>query len=443
MRLGSFDFDPTAPSLSREGRKVEVPSRALEVLRVLAECENRVVDKRVIFDRVWPDGFVEENNLWQQIHLLRKALAPDPRVLIENVPRRGYRLVVPREAGRRRLPVAIVVALCGLVLLAATGIYALMHRGDRTLRGPALDAYRRGLYHLARREPSDLRQARDYFDTTIALAPDAPDGYGARAVLEIVAAERTVDRRAAGRSYEASYADENAAFRRGVHPYAYLARAARESVDPALRAAAVDDYRHALELAPNDANVASWYGFDELSHGDPAGAQRQEARASEADPSAPIPLKLEGIAAYYARDYPTAMAVFRNALAVDPSDDEIRYYRGLVEQAQAHAAAARADFRAAIAMHRGIETNARLALADLDVAAGHGDAARGELARLVRPVSGFGREAVDAAAIWMALGKPARALAVLRRIDPRDAFARAAAAYDPRLASLPFRTPSR
>lgn len=439
MELGAFRFDPDGPSLSREGRKVEVPSRALEVLRVLSETPGRVVDKRVIFERVWPDGFVEENNLWQQIHLLRKALAADPQVRVETVPRRGYRLAIAQNAPPRRAWGAWIAAAAATVLVAIAFGYALVHRGATHLRGDALADYRRGLYHLARREPADLAAARTYLDRTVAEDPASPAGFGARAILDMVLAQRTTDSKRAAALYRASAADEAEAFRRGTDAYAFLARAAREAGDPALRAASADDYRQALALAPADPNVASWFGFSRLVAGAPADAERLEARASQADPSAPIPLKLEGVSAYYAHDYAPAAAAFRNALAVNPSDDESLYYLGLVELARAHPDAARRDFDAAIALHRTLETDARLAGAYLDAGAGHPERARAALAVLVRPEGGFRREAVDAAALWMALGQPARAAAVLAAVDPRDGLTRTAVRFDPRLASLPFR----
>jgi DNA-binding winged helix-turn-helix (wHTH) protein len=44
---------------------------------------------------VWPNTFVEEGNLTQNISLLRKALGESPGGVqfIETVPRRGYRFV--------------------------------------------------------------------------------------------------------------------------------------------------------------------------------------------------------------------------------------------------------------------------------------------------------------------------------------------------------------
>ena len=46
-------------------------------------------------EQVWPDVAVEENNLTQNVSMLRKTLGDsgDGRKFIETVPRRGYRFI--------------------------------------------------------------------------------------------------------------------------------------------------------------------------------------------------------------------------------------------------------------------------------------------------------------------------------------------------------------
>src|SRR6185369_13363135 len=46
--------------------------------------------KQELMQKVWPDSFVEENNLAQNISILRKALGEQ---YIQTVPKRGYRFV--------------------------------------------------------------------------------------------------------------------------------------------------------------------------------------------------------------------------------------------------------------------------------------------------------------------------------------------------------------
>jgi DNA-binding winged helix-turn-helix (wHTH) protein len=69
----------------------------LATLLVLVEAEGKVVSKTELLDRVWPDTYVEENNLTQNISALRKLLAadfPDERP-IATLARIGYRFQLP------------------------------------------------------------------------------------------------------------------------------------------------------------------------------------------------------------------------------------------------------------------------------------------------------------------------------------------------------------
>jgi len=69
--------------------------KAAEVLLFLLHNAGNLVGKEDLMKEVWPDSFVEESNLTQNIHTLRRVLGDD-RVsarYIETVPRRGYRFV--------------------------------------------------------------------------------------------------------------------------------------------------------------------------------------------------------------------------------------------------------------------------------------------------------------------------------------------------------------
>ena len=65
--------------------------KAFETLLALAEADGHILTKEDLLKRVWPDTFVEEGTLFQNIATLRKMLGdgPDQRSLIETVPRRG------------------------------------------------------------------------------------------------------------------------------------------------------------------------------------------------------------------------------------------------------------------------------------------------------------------------------------------------------------------
>ena len=87
--FGQFRIDTVNRRLLRAGELVPLKAKAVETLLVLVEHRGEVVDKDDLMQRLWPDSFVEEANLTQNIYMLRKALGRNG--YIETVPRRGYR----------------------------------------------------------------------------------------------------------------------------------------------------------------------------------------------------------------------------------------------------------------------------------------------------------------------------------------------------------------
>jgi TolB-like protein/DNA-binding winged helix-turn-helix (wHTH) protein len=105
--FGPFRLDMADRTLFKDGEILPLPPKALDTLAVLVKNQGKVVEKSVLMEAVWPDTFVEENNLSQNISSLRKALG-DPDY-IQTVARRGFRFVggarqfvtppsLPREA---------------------------------------------------------------------------------------------------------------------------------------------------------------------------------------------------------------------------------------------------------------------------------------------------------------------------------------------------------
>src|SRR5829696_2589696 len=92
--FGTFVVDTREGVLLREGRPVQLTPKAFETLVALVEHSGHCLAKDELMRRVWPDSFVEENNLSQNISQLRRALhteGADATQYIETVPRRGYR----------------------------------------------------------------------------------------------------------------------------------------------------------------------------------------------------------------------------------------------------------------------------------------------------------------------------------------------------------------
>lgn len=93
--FAQFRVDPQERALFREGKLVPLTPKLFDTLLTLVEHRNVVVSRDELVKFVWPDSFVEEGNLTQNISMLRKLLGEHPEApqYIETVPRRGYRFV--------------------------------------------------------------------------------------------------------------------------------------------------------------------------------------------------------------------------------------------------------------------------------------------------------------------------------------------------------------
>ena len=97
--FGPFLLDADEQRLLREGRAVPLPPKAFDTLLVLVGQSGHILMKDELMKQVWPETYVEENNLQQSISALRKVLedgAGESRY-IETVPRRGYRFTARVE----------------------------------------------------------------------------------------------------------------------------------------------------------------------------------------------------------------------------------------------------------------------------------------------------------------------------------------------------------
>jgi len=131
FEFGRFRVDPAEKVLLADGQPVSLTPKAFETLLALVENSGHILEKDELLKRVWPNTFVEEGTLVQNIATLRKALGegPDQSSYIETVPRRGYRfsaaverieagavLEKPQPVVRRRV---IALVATGAVLFAA------------------------------------------------------------------------------------------------------------------------------------------------------------------------------------------------------------------------------------------------------------------------------------------------------------------------------------
>jgi len=96
-KFGPFRLDTKEHVLLRESEPVFLTLKSFRTLLVLVENSGHVVERSELLEQIWPNTFVEEANLTQQVFTLRKVLGSDQngRQYIETVPKLGYRFAVP------------------------------------------------------------------------------------------------------------------------------------------------------------------------------------------------------------------------------------------------------------------------------------------------------------------------------------------------------------
>jgi TolB-like protein/DNA-binding winged helix-turn-helix (wHTH) protein/tetratricopeptide (TPR) repeat protein len=95
--FGDFELDALRRVLvSRvSGQPVDITGRVMDALLYLVERPGELIEKKALMDALWPHVVVEDGNLTQTIHTLRRVLgekAGEHRY-IATVPGRGYRFV--------------------------------------------------------------------------------------------------------------------------------------------------------------------------------------------------------------------------------------------------------------------------------------------------------------------------------------------------------------
>jgi DNA-binding winged helix-turn-helix (wHTH) protein len=157
-RFGPFRLDVTERVLLREGQLIPLPPKAFLALLVLVRNSGHVVDKDVLLDELWPDQDVEENNVAQNIFIVRRALGevPGSPKYIETVPRRGYRFIA---------------AVTGISSVSNAVKEAYQPTKRYTENPEAYQAYLRGRYSWSKHTREGLEEAIEHFQHAIDLDP--------------------------------------------------------------------------------------------------------------------------------------------------------------------------------------------------------------------------------------------------------------------------------
>jgi DNA-binding winged helix-turn-helix (wHTH) protein/TolB-like protein/Flp pilus assembly protein TadD len=100
-RFGPFLLDPCAHELLENDQPVPLPPKAFETLLVLVRHRGVLMSKDELMKAVWPDAYVEENNLMQYVSMLRRTLGEhlEGQEYIKTIPKIGYRFVAEVHEG--------------------------------------------------------------------------------------------------------------------------------------------------------------------------------------------------------------------------------------------------------------------------------------------------------------------------------------------------------
>jgi DNA-binding winged helix-turn-helix (wHTH) protein/tetratricopeptide (TPR) repeat protein len=96
-KFGDFVLLSRDRQLFRLGKPVGLKPKVFQTLLLLVQEAGHLIEKDLFLKHLWPDSFVDEAGLAQNISQIRKVLSSErnEKTYIETVPRLGYRFVAP------------------------------------------------------------------------------------------------------------------------------------------------------------------------------------------------------------------------------------------------------------------------------------------------------------------------------------------------------------
>ena len=104
--FGPFVLDTPQHLLLREGQPVAIGPKTYDTLLFFLKHKGRMVTKQELMESLWPESYVEESNLTQQISTLRRALgesAGEPKYIV-TISGRGYRFATEVKEVTKPVP---------------------------------------------------------------------------------------------------------------------------------------------------------------------------------------------------------------------------------------------------------------------------------------------------------------------------------------------------
>ncbi len=449
--FGPFRLDAQQLLLTVGDEPLALGPKVVETLLALVERPGEVLTKAELLDRIWPDGFVEEANLAQNVYVIRKALRAHWNAdAIATLPRRGYRFTAPltlvpparlsepavrRPMALRRYAAAagvllvLVLAVAGLAVARRAQVEARVAQRPLSVQGARL--YAMGRYYWNRRTRAGVERSVRYFDAVTKSDPRNARGYAALADAYVIMAQYRYGPLKPYIYYKRALAYARTALgldSRSAAAYAALGVVAYSEHD---QVAAEAKYRRAIAFNPGFAPAHQWYGIALLTQGRGRRALKELQTAADLDPLSVATTAWLSEAAYFARRYRDAIAYARQTLDLSPKRIDAYETMGLAYEALGNYARAiqayrtfagkcrcRAEAAALLAhvyakMHRFGKARAQLAIAQAGIAS-----------RRVDPE--------DVVMAFIAMGERNEALRLLQDGGHKD-FDRPMIAIDPRM----------
>jgi len=110
FRFGDFELVVAARELRKNGERVRIQDKPLDLLRLLIERPGQVVSRETVRQTLWPaDTFVDfDHSLGTALNKLRTALGDSARspVFVETVANHGYKFIAPVSTDADEPPAA-------------------------------------------------------------------------------------------------------------------------------------------------------------------------------------------------------------------------------------------------------------------------------------------------------------------------------------------------
>lgn len=85
VRFGDFVLDTDRRELLHGSTPVDLSPKAFTLLEILVDQRPKAISQEALFDRLWPDTFVEKSNVHNVVYRLRDALGDGEHAIIRTV----------------------------------------------------------------------------------------------------------------------------------------------------------------------------------------------------------------------------------------------------------------------------------------------------------------------------------------------------------------------